>query len=438
MTAQTTASGIGFDAQGTMSDDERRAKAMRAFVCDIAVTGAVHLESCVRCGLCANACHFYLSTGNPKYTPIRKLRPLEQAYHRHVGPFAPFYRALGIVPRVSAQELEEWQELIFDSCNMCGRCTLACPMGIDIADLVKQSRHGMYKAGLVPDRLELMDRTTRLWGSPATPAEDFADIIREAGEKYKVPMRIDEKKADYLLTCAPAELTEHTKALADAAKILNTIGASWTYHSEGFEASNIGFLNGDIDLQEKLTRKLIDTAVKIGAHTLILPECGHAYGAARWEAARWYGGDVPVRVIHMTEFLDEAVASGRFRLNPVGQTATLHDPCQLVRRGGVMKAPRNVIAALGIELRELEDHGMTGLCCGGGGGVVSNMRADPIRYRAFELKRRQVDDTGAERFVTACGQCRITLNLGARKYKWDKEAESLLELVADNIVAENS
>ncbi len=434
MTASTTTTGVPYDVQGEASEQKRRDLAMAAFVRDISATGAIHLESCVRCGLCANACHFYVATGNPKYTPIRKLRPLEQAYHRHVGPFAPLFRMLGLVPRVTAQELEEWQELLFDSCTLCGRCTLACPMGIDIADLVKQSRHGMFAAGLIPDRLELMDRTTKLWGSPATPAEDFADIVRETGEEQGVAMSVDAEKADYLLTCAPAELTEHTKALADAAKILNKLGVKWTYHSEGFEASNIGYLNGDIDLQEKLTRQLIDTAVKIGAHTLILPECGHAYGAARWEAARWYDGTVPVRVIHMTEFLDEAVASGKIKLKKIGQTASLHDPCQLVRRGGVLEAPRNVMAALGLDLKELEDSGAVGFCCGGGGGVVSNKRADEIRYRAFELKRRQVDDAGAQRFVTACGQCRITLNLGANKYKWERKAESLLELVADNMI----
>ena len=55
-------------------------------------------------------------------------------------------------------------------------------------------------------------------------------------------------------------------------------------------------------------------------------------------------------------------------------------------------------------------------------------------HRAFELKRRQVEDANAERFVTACGQCRITLNLGANKYKWDKKVDSLLELVADNLI----
>ena len=29
-----------------------------------------------------------------------------------------------------------------------------------------------------------------------------------------------------------------------------------------------------------MTLRLINTAKKIGAHTLMLPECGHAYGAA--------------------------------------------------------------------------------------------------------------------------------------------------------------
>ena len=163
-----------------------------------------------------------------------------------------------------------------------------------------------------------------------------------------------------------------------------------------------------------MTRKLIDNAVAVGAHTLILPECGHAYGAARWEAARWFGKEIPVRILHMTEFLDEAVASGKIRLKKFGETTSFHDPCQLARRGGVTSAPRNVLKALGLELTELEDHGGLGWCCGGGGGVVSNVRADPLRFRAFELKRRQVEDAGAQHFVTACGQCRITLQAGAK------------------------
>jgi len=414
-------------------DAARVEAAMAGFVREFGRTTALHLESCVRCGLCAEACPFYAATGEAKYTPAYKLEPLRRAYVREASPFAPLARALGLAKRPGLAELREWEELVYDSCTMCGRCTLACPMGIDIAELVKETRHGMFEAGLVPERLALMDRAAQQWGSTATPGEDLPEILAEAAAQHGVAIPCDLPQADVLVTAAPAELGEHTRALAAAAKILNRIGARWTMHREGFDASNIGFNNGDLALQEKLTRSIVDTAVKIGARTVILPECGHAYGAARWEAAKWYGESLPVRIVHMTEFLDEEIAAGRLRVNRIGGTATFHDPCQIVRRGGLEAAARRVLAALGFELIELEDHGVGGVCCGGGGGVVSNQRAAPLRLKVFEMKRQQVEATGAKRFVTSCGQCRITLEMGAKHAQWTRPVESLLELVADNL-----
>ena len=432
MSAVTTA-GPAFDKQGERSDEARVDAAMRGFVREFGVTAALHMESCVRCGMCAEACHFYVATGEAKYTPVHKLEPFRRAYFREAGPFAPLVRGLGLVKKLSIDELQQWQELIYDSCTMCGRCTLVCPMGIDIAELVKEARRGMFKAGLVPERLALMDRAAQQWGSTATPGDDLPDILAEAAKQHGVEIPCDLAAADILVTAAPAELGEHTKALAAAAKILNRVGVKWTMHQSGFDASNIGFNNGDLELQERLTRALIDTAVKIGAKTVLLPECGHAYGAARWEAAKWYGQTLPVRIVHMTEFLDELIAQNRIRVNRVGETATFHDPCQIVRRGGLEAAARRVLAALGLDLIELQDHGVSGYCCGGGGGVVSNQRATPLRHKVFEMKKQQVEATGAKRFVTSCGQCRITLEMGAKHAHWDMPTESLLELVADNL-----
>ena len=432
-TAATTKATPAFDQQGTQGDKERLDAAMHSFVADFGRTVGIHLESCVRCGLCAQACHFYLATGDARYTPIHKLDPFRRAYQREASPFAPLVRALNLVKAPTVEDLQQWQELVYDACTMCGRCTTACPMGIDIAELIRDARHGMFRAGLIPERLALMDRTARQWGSPATPAEDLPDILAEVSSEHGVVIPCDLPQADMLVTAAPAELGDHTKALADAAKILNRLGIRWTMHQSGFDASNVGFNNGDLELQETLTRSLVDTAVKIGASTVLLPECGHAYGAARWEAARWYGRALPVRVIHMTEFLDEQIAAGGLRVRPVGGSATFHDPCQIVRRGGLEAAARRVLAALGFELRELDAHGVSGMCCGGGGGVVSNQRAAPLRHKVFALKQQQVEATGAERFVTSCGQCRITLELGAKHVGWNKKTESLLELVADNL-----
>jgi len=166
-----------FDQQGERTAESRIDGAMRSFVREFGVTAALHMESCLRCGMCAEACHFYVATGEAKYTPVYKLEPFRRAYMREASPFAPLVRGLGLVKKLRIDELQQWQELIYDSCTMCGRCTLVCPMGIDIAELVKEARHGMFKAGLIPERLALMDRAAQQWGSTATPGEDLPDIL---------------------------------------------------------------------------------------------------------------------------------------------------------------------------------------------------------------------------------------------------------------------
>ncbi|MBK6395788.1 MAG: hypothetical protein IPF73_14775 [Betaproteobacteria bacterium] len=126
------------------------------------------------------------------------------------------------------------------------------------------------------------------------------------------------------------------------------------------------------------------------------------------------------------------IAASRIRVKPIGESATFHDPCQIVRRGGLEAAARRVLAALGFKLVELEDHGLTGFCCGGGGGVVSNLRAAPLRAGVFEMKSGR---STPRRSQTLRHQLPpVPLPLGpAPNAKWDKPVESLLELVADNL-----
>ena len=112
---------------------------------------------------------------------------------------------------------------------------------------------------------------------------------------------------------------------------------------------------------------------------------------------------------------------------------TFHDPCQVTRRGGAVEAPREVLAALGVELKETFPTKGTNWCCGGGGGVVDIPRAQPLRRRVFQLKMNQIDDTGAELPVTSCSTCRRSFDEGAAQGQWGKSMHGLLELVADNL-----
>jgi Fe-S oxidoreductase len=214
------------------------------------------------------------------------------------------------------------------------------------------------------------------------------------------------------------------------------MGKSWTFHTEGYEATNFGMLSGNTAWQKDMSMKVIDTAIKVGAKLVLLPECGHAYQALRWQGANMYGKPLPFKVQHISEFLADAVDSGAIKLKTINKTVAFHDPCQVSRRGGATSAPRKVLEALGVDLKEAESGGNMNLCCGGGGGVITIHRADTLRYKIMGAKFRQLDRTGAEMMVTSCSNCRQNFDESGEKLNWGKDMNSLLELVADNLVEE--
>jgi len=425
---------VRHDQQGDAPDAERAARAIDAFMRDMTRSAATYMESCIHCGHCAEACHFYVTSGDPQYTPIWKLEPFKQAYKREAGPFAWFFRTFSLKKAVTAEKLRQWQELLYDSCTMCGRCTLACPMGIDIAGLVAQARHGMFAAGLVPHELWAVAERAEREGSPlgATP-KVLKERIEWLADEHEVEIALDRPQADVLVTLSSIEIMKYPASIVAVAKILNRMGVSWTIRSDGYEATNFGLFSGNLDWQRDMSLRVIRAAVACRAKTLLLPECGHAYGAMRWQGANLYGKPLPFQVLHISEFLAAAVREGRLKLKPMQRSVTFHDPCQVSRRGGATSAPREVLAALGADLHEMPPAGDANWCCGGGGGVVTLHRADEHRHRAFQIKMQQVEATGAERLATSCSNCRLSFDDGQAHYKWDKKMESLLELAAEHL-----
>ncbi len=424
------------DQQGDMPDETRVARAMAAFQRDMSPTVAAYLESCIHCGHCADACHFYMTSHDPVHTPVWKLEPFKQAYKREAGPFAWLYRTFDLKPKVTAGELREWQELLYDTCTMCGRCSMVCPMGIDIASLVGLARHAMFEAGLVPHELHAVAERAANEGSPlgATP-KVLKERIEWLQDEHEVEIPLDRGKAEVLVTLSSIEIMKYPDSIVALARILKHAGTDWTLRSDGYEATNFGLFSGNLEWQKEMSLRVIRAAVACGAKTLVLPECGHAYGAMRWQGANMYGAPLPFEVLHITELLSGYVAQGRIRLKPMQGSVTFHDPCQVSRRGGATQAPRDVLAALGTELREMPQAGDSNWCCGGGGGVVTLHRADEHRRRAFTIKMKQVEVAGADRLVTSCSNCRLTFDDNQAHYKWDRKVESLLEMVAEQLDA---
>jgi Fe-S oxidoreductase len=410
--------------------------AMRGFAREMGALSAFRLDSCFHCGMCADACHYYIATEDPKYTPIWKVEPFKQAYKRETSAFAPLFRLFGFKREVTADQLSEWQHLLFDSCNMCGRCSLICPMGIDVSELIEQARHAMFEAGLAPRELYDKAAHQRATGQPEPSAEPYRDQLVAIGHQFGVPISLDEPEAEVMLCVPRTDIEHYPSAVAALARVMSHLGVSCTFRSDGLVAENYGYYSGGKEWQRQISLKLIEQAIACKAKTLLIPECGQAYTALRWEAADLYGKPLPFKVSSVTEFLADELAAGRLNLKhaATGKT-TFHDPCQQVRKGGVTEAPRQLMKALGIDLHELDNHGGFTFCCGGGGGVLDIQQAAPLRYRTVQIKLREINDTGAATLLTSCSDCRRTFDDAKAHFDWGKKPNSLLELVADNLEA---
>ena len=425
---------LGEMAQPVVMDDaERVARAKEVMHGKIDRQMAVDLESCVKCGYCAEACHYSVTTGDPRYVPTRKLDLLRRVYSREMAPLKSVKRLF--VRDISADDLREWQELVYDSCTECGRCSMVCPMGINIARGVNVMREALSSAGLVPDELLAVQQEQLGHGTVFGVGVDQLKQAVEALRAQGVTVPLDEPQADVMVLSTVIDILLFKDSLAATVKVMNHLGLKWTFRSAGFEAANFGLLSGHEDLQKAASRKIIDEAIAIGATTVVVPECGHAYPALRWEGGAVLGRPLPFEVLAISEFLGREVKAGRLRLKPAtdGTVRTYHDACKLGRHGGVLDEPRDVLHALGVEYREPESGGAMNWCCGGGAGAFLINRAAPLRQKAFELKVEQIDATKAGAVVMSCGSCRLNFMAGAANSQWPTRIESLVELVGDHL-----
>ena len=407
--------------------------AAQEFVHQVGRNAAFQLEACVRCGQCADACHFYLVTRDPRYTPVYKLRPLLRAYQRERAPFSTVKNWLRLAPpEVTAAELAEWSELLYDSCNLCGRCTLACPMGIDIAGLVRCAREGMSAAGFAPADLYKVATRALDSGSPTGvgwPTLKRQIEIQEKETGLKIP--VDVEGADYLVIVSSIEIAAFPETIGALARIFDQAKVSWTLPSVGFEATNIGVQIGSRDVAAALLSRVVETAERLKVKHVISPECGHAFMALRWEGPNLLGRPYPFKVVHIVELLDQLAREGRLRTRGKdGRRLAFHDPCQLVRRGGITEAPRRVMGGVSENVVEMPSSGEANFCCGGGGGVSAIGRAEKLRFAAFACKKQQVETAGAEALVTACANCRNVLEDAIEEYHMTLPVLGLTELVA--------
>jgi Fe-S oxidoreductase len=403
---------------------------------------ASQLEACTRCGMCAEACHFYQATGNPEYSPIWKVELLRRAYEQRFTLMGGIKVALKLDKKITDDDLHHWSKIEYEACTVCNRCSMVCPMGIDLGSLISDVRGGLAAANAVPN--DLMSAVTKQLteGSPLGMTDKVWDQrLSWVADEWEVEIPRDVKGVDTLVVFSSIEVMKFPTNIAAIAKILNKAGEKWTVSSQAREIVNFGFYEGNEEHTRLFLQRVLDGANELGVKRIVVTECGHAYDALRWHAHNLMDLPKDLEIVHITGVLGDLIDAGRIRIKPgffdgngYG-TITFHDACKIQRKGGYIQEPRDILKVLAPKsFKELVPNREAAICCGGGGGVIAIKEADPNRYAAFELKIDQVNKISAHTISMACSNCRLQFTDSVEHFQLDWKITGLAQMVADALV----
>jgi Fe-S oxidoreductase len=403
-----------------------------------------HLNSCVHCGLCAESCIYFLATGDDRFTPARKVDLVASIYRRYYTLPGKFWPGLVNARELNEKTAAEMVDLLFGACTMCGRCTMHCSIGVDIDFLVRFGRTMLSNMGMVPATLQsTVNAALETGNNMSIPTDEFVSTLKWLEEDLtdevndpnaRIPVNEPDKKILYTLN--PREPKFFPLSISAMAKIFYAAGESWTLSTQMYDVTNYAYFSGNPVEARMIARRLRNEMENLRAKTLILAECGHGSRAFRWEGPNYLQENFPFDIKTSVEIIADYIHEGKIRLDPdkIKDVVTLHDPCNLVRSGGVVHAQRYILKKFVSGFVEMTPHGIDNYCCGGGGGQLAMSEYNERRMKIAEIKARQIRNTEAKIVVTPCHNCVDQLSQINVSFKLGVKIMTLAEIVADALI----
>lgn len=407
-----------------------------------------HLNACVKCGLCAESCMFYKTFKEPEYIPASKVALVSSVYRRYNTLSGRLIPGLVGAEEMTDKMAERMVDLLFGACTMCGRCVKHCSVGVDIAYVVRKGREMLAEMGLVPETLQsTVDAAVQTGNNMGIPEDEFIGTIEWMEDELKdelndqsasIPLNQSNKRVLYTLN--PREPKFFPLSISAMAKIFYAAGESWTLSSRYYDVTNYGFFNGNREEAKTIAVNLHDEVIKLDSSLLVLGECGHGSRANRWEAPNYIGKEYEFDMTTAVELIGNYIRDRRIKLDPSfnSEVVTIHDPCNLVRNGGLLNEIRFVVNSSATNVIEMTPSGNDNFCCGGGGGLLAMSEYNERRIKTGEIKAEQIRKTGAKVVVTPCHNCVDQLTQINHTYKLGVKIKTIAELVADALLLENN
>ncbi len=389
----------------------------------------VYMRTCVHCGLCAEACHYCLSHDkDPRFSPVGKVKQTLWEILRRKG-------------KVEPEFIRECARIAFTECNVCRRCSMYCPFGIDIAYLLLVVRRICSLLGVVPQYLQDTVNShavtsNQMWvkqdewiDTLQWQEEDTQDEIKDA----RIPL--DKEGAEIMYSVIGPEPKFLAQLLGNIAFIMNVAGIDWTMPSfDGWDNSNMAMYSGDCESRARIERTHDEAAFKLKVKKIVMGECGHAFRGAVYDGPKGLGWkEPPVPLIHAIQFYYELIRDGKVKIvKKFEGPVTVQDPCNVVRGRGLGKMLRYIMRAVCEDFRDVSPRFEHNYCCGAGGGVINcGPSWKSARVKGNSVKAEQLKATGAKVIITPCHNCHSGIEDIINYYKLGMHVKFFSEILVN-------
>jgi len=360
------------------------------------------MDICVRCGACADKCHFFIGSGDPKNMPVMRAELLRSLYRKN---FTVGGKLLGKL--AGARELNEdaLRDLWYYSyqCTECRRCSLFCPYGIDMAEVTIFGRELLNLLGLNIDWIAApvanCYRTGNHLGIQPHAYKDMLDFFSDEIEDItgiRMEPDLNRKGAEILFITPSGDVFADPGTFTCMGYMmlfhyLKDLGLDITWSTYASEGGNFGYFTSH-EMAKRLNAKMYAEAERLGVKWILGGECGHMWRVINQYMDTFNGPpdtlEQPVspitgtkfentkttKMTHIIEFTADLIQHNKLKLDPSRNDplkVTFHDSCNPARGMGLLDEPRYVIRNVCNNFYEMPPNTIREqtFCCGSGAGL---------------------------------------------------------------------
>lgn len=425
------------------------------------------MDICVRCGACADKCHFFIGSGDPKNMPVLRAELIRSVYRKDFTLPGKLFGKLAGARDLTIDVVKEWF-YYFYQCTECRRCSVFCPYGIDTAEVTMIGRELLNLIGLninwVMEPAANCFRTGNHLGIPPHGVKDMWEFMTDDIEDLtdiRVNLPINKKGAEILFVTPSGDYFADpgTYTCMGYLMLFHELGLDYTWSTYASEGGNFGLFTSH-EMIKRLNAKIYAEAKRLGVKWILGGECGHMWRVMHQYMETMNGPadflEEPVspitgtkfenakqtKMVHITEFTADLIKNGKLKLDPSRNDkiiGTFHDSCNPARAAGILEEPRYVIQNVLNNFHEMPENTIREqtFCCGGGAGLGNDENIEMRMRGAFpraNALRHVRDKHGVNRLLCMCAIDRATLSALTEYWAPQVDVGGIHELVANALV----